>query len=86
MRACEFTTAEDSIAFIKFMLDKTFIAIKARAQKKAKIEASLENTKRIKAKNDKLLSKHRTTQDQEPLSASKAGRPKQVDIQDMLKL
>lgn len=60
MRACEFMTAEDGIAFLKFMIDKTWYTIKTEAKKKAEREENIRKTKQAKPKSKKPHKKKKT--------------------------
>ena len=60
MRASEFMTAEEGIAFLKFMIDKTWFTIKTEAEKKTEREENIRKTKKAKPKHKKAKPKKHT--------------------------
>ena len=85
MKSCEFTSKEDSIAYIKYMLDKTFASINAEAEKQAELAQNRIKTKKIDSINKKLLNKYKPLTHTKPVTAIDAGRPKHNDGQTMFR-
>ena len=61
MRADEFIQKDDNIAFMKFMLDKTWLAIRRKAKKQAEIAKNIEDLAHQKKKNQPLTKRIRDT-------------------------
>ena len=53
MRASEFLTAKEGIAFLKFMIDKAWLTIKSEAEKQAEREENIRKEKKAKSKGKK---------------------------------
>ena len=72
MKSNEFTNAENDINFIKFMLDKTWHAVKTEAEKKAEIKKEKEKI----AKQDKRTKEMGINLHQRNNPTNIANRPK----------
>ncbi len=75
MRADEFIQKDNNIEFMKFMLDKTWIAIRRKAKKQVEMAKNIEDIARQKKRNEPFTKRIRDTD----LNSYNTARPKRSD-------